>query len=1032
MPRASGENTADPCRCISENGTRAVFHGLGLTAVPGWLADLTTLTHLDLSRNRLSVLPEWLASLASLTFLDVRGNDLVTLPDSFGELHALTALDLSRNGLTALPAWLGDLAALTSLRAGGNQLAALPDAVHLPSSLTLLDLAGNRLRAVPDSLRHVGTLTYLDLEDNHLSALPDWLGDLVALRELRLRDNMLIALPESMAGIACLALLYASGNRFAAVPQPLRHLTGLTHLYLSRNQLVRLPEWLGELTSLVHLYLGCNQLVDLPASVGNLTALTHLDLGDNRLTGLPDSLSQLSSLELITLGGNPLHSPLAEIAREGTGAVRSFLGIVSIAARELWASKLLVVGEGSVGKTSLVKALTGRTHDPHEPTTHGTEISQVSLEHPDRPGIRMRLSSWDFGGQDIYHATHQFFLSDRSLFLLLWNSRLGWEQAKLPYWLDIIKARAPQAQVILVPTHAEDRPIDLPLVDLMSSYPQIVASIQVDNATGLGIDRLRRTMAAVAAALPLMGSRWPTGWLAGAEKIRTSRLQHATPEALRSLLAYEGVRDAVDQTYLLRAMHTLGDILYYDDDEELQDTVILHPQWVTDYISKVLDSHDVAEQHGLLSRRQMQQLWHDLDVGLRDRFLRMMEKFDLSYRINDSPDACLVVERLPWESPAYQNAWQAAAAQPGTCEIAIHYQLNTIPPGIPTWFIAREHRFTTGQHWRSGALLRYPADPRVHGLIRADRHNRTVELAARGPAPQLFFSILQDGFESTLRRYEGLEIVRYVPCVCGNTSRPCRHLYQYEDLVRRLESTPPRPHVECPKSFSQVNVHTLLFALAASTGDQLLARIESIDRSVADFRAETAWAQRDFLKALRSNQIRFEAQCPSVFTLTPAPRRPTTLPGSHRFELRLYCEQAGAFHPLAEDVYTFEQPAEWLTRISPYLNMLLTVLKHAVPLVGPVLGLAADDLAARIQHETDLMQGIVDQLPITTARSSRTAGILESATRSRVELDSDYRAIYALLDNLDPAHRWSGLNRIRTPEDQILWLCRDHARQYMN
>ena len=55
----------------------------------------------------------------------------------------------------------------------------------------------------------------------------------------------------------------------------------------------------------------------------------------------------------------------------------------------------------------------------------------------------MHLVSWDFGGQDIYHATHQFFLTDRSLFLLLWNARQGWEQAKLHYWLDIIKARAP-------------------------------------------------------------------------------------------------------------------------------------------------------------------------------------------------------------------------------------------------------------------------------------------------------------------------------------------------------------------------------------------------------------------------------------------------------------------------------------------------------------------------------------------------------------------------------------------------------------
>ena len=69
----------------------------------------------------------------------------------------------------------------------------------------------------------------------------------------------------------------------------------------------------------------------------------------------------------------------------------------------------------------------------------------------------MSLHAWDFGGQQIYHATHQFFLTDRSLFVLLWNSRLGWEQGKLQYWLDIIKARAPGSPVILVATHIRDR-----------------------------------------------------------------------------------------------------------------------------------------------------------------------------------------------------------------------------------------------------------------------------------------------------------------------------------------------------------------------------------------------------------------------------------------------------------------------------------------------------------------------------------------------------------------------------------------------
>ena len=81
-----------------------------------------------------------------------------------------------------------------------------------------------------------------------------------------------------------------------------------------------------------------------------------------------------------------------------------------------------------------------------------------------------------------------------------------------------------------------------------------------------------------------------------------------------------------------------------------------------------------------------------------------------------------------------------------------------------------------------------------------------MDLAVRGPVPQLFFSVLQDGFESTLGRYQGLEISRLVPCTCAcgdgtQPGEPCMHLYQYDPLIRRLERSVPE--VECELSFSK-------------------------------------------------------------------------------------------------------------------------------------------------------------------------------------------------------------------------------------
>ena len=45
---------------------------------------------------------------------------------------------------------------------------------------------------------------------------------------------------------------------------------------------------------------------------------------------------------------------------------------------------------------------------------------------------------------------------------MVWNSRLDWEQGKLHYWLDTIRALAPESSVMLVATHFDERVADLP------------------------------------------------------------------------------------------------------------------------------------------------------------------------------------------------------------------------------------------------------------------------------------------------------------------------------------------------------------------------------------------------------------------------------------------------------------------------------------------------------------------------------------------------------------------------------------------
>ena len=49
----------------------------------------------------------------------------------------------------------------------------------------------------------------------------------------------------------------------------------------------------------------------------------------------------------------------------------------------------------------------------------------------------------------------QFFLSNRAVYLLLWNVRLGSEHAGLDFWLNSIACHAPKASVFVVGTHCD-------------------------------------------------------------------------------------------------------------------------------------------------------------------------------------------------------------------------------------------------------------------------------------------------------------------------------------------------------------------------------------------------------------------------------------------------------------------------------------------------------------------------------------------------------------------------------------------------
>lgn len=769
---------------------------------------------------------------------------------------------------------------------------------------------------------------------------------------------------------------------------------------------------------------------------------TELDLSDNQLSSLPPEFSQLSNLTELFLYNNPLTSPPPEIVEQGTQAILTYLRERLEGSQQQWVSKLLVVGEGGVGKTSLLRALRGEQFDTRESTTHGIEIKSLELTHPTKADTSMQLNTWDFGGQEIYHATHQFFLTNRSLFLLAWNTRHGFEQGKLYYWLDTIKALAPESPILLVATNIDERDADLPLKELRCKYPQIIEHCKISSKISLGVEELRQAIAEAAAKLPLMGEIWPTTWLNAANAIRTQPKKQITPQQLWDIIAESKVAD-ISKEVLARWLHELGEILYFQDNEELNDTVILKPQWVTEYISKVLESEEVIKRVGIFTRQEMAQLWRDLEPSMRDHFLYLMERFDLSYRIQENRDISLVVERLPFDPPNYEQKWQQIKQTDECHEISMKFQLNTIPAGIPTWFIARQHRFTTNTHWRNGVLFADTPEQKHLALVQVVKSDRYLQLTVRGPNPQNFFALLKDGIEVTLNRFPGLRIQRFIPCA-GHNGEDCSYLFNYANLEKAITRNPPIMDIQCQESFEIVSVLGLLFGVDWRTQDKVLSRIDELETTVSGKQDEIfdelknlrELTQREFTNTFRREQAKIDSHCPNVFVLRPHGRKAwkQTISGQ-KLDLQLYCQAPGCWHPTQEGgLYEINEPAKWLRATAPYISRLFHVLKYAAPLIGPFVSLVNEQEYEKIfKNDLEFTKEFAAKLPEIEA--SEDLKLADKIARGE-DLDPEradgaaLRALRQLLDEKDPQQHWGGLKNTLTPEGHYLWLCEHHAAEY--
>jgi internalin A len=638
-------------------------------------------------------------------------------------------------------------------------LVALPESIGQLHQITTISLSGNRLTQLPESLRSFNSLETLYLYKNELRALPEWLGQLTQLVDLS-----------------------GWGNRVTKLPESLGHLKYLQKLDLAANQLISLPESIGNLKHLRELDLGDNQLATLPDSIGELGKLEILVLYANQLKTLPISLARLRSLRALFLEGNfDLQLPAAVLGppwQEWFGsqknvnipAPRSILDYyfrtrTTHERRPLREAKLILIGRGEVGKTSLVKRLVENKFSRREDRTQGIRITQWPLAVKRTEEVRMHI--WDFGGQEIMHATHQFFLTDRSVYMLVLDGRGGQQEREADYWLRIVGSFAPESPVIVVLNKIIKDPFDLNRRAFQDKYPQIKAFVETDcdnpnskeqpGSKGLGIEELHKAITRETSRLPDLRAAFPAAWFEIKEKLSKSRKNFLSFDEYRVICAKSGEQDEGAQESLATHLHRLGIALNFREDRRLRDTHVLNPHWVTEGIYGLLNSPRLASAKGEL---RVGDLKKELDQTrypekMHQFLLDLMEKFELCFSF-PTGGRYLIPELLDPQQPK-----EADRFDPSGC-LNFQYHYPVLPAGLLPRFIVRTHVLSEKHRWRTGVILNFEGNT---ALVKADLQELRVYISIDGPVDtrRRMLAVIREDFEAIHSDIQHLKPAEMVP-----------------------------------------------------------------------------------------------------------------------------------------------------------------------------------------------------------------------------------------------------------------------------
>jgi internalin A len=797
--------------------------------------------------------------------LSLLTESLDNIPDELYELKNLKKLHLGSCPITKLSTNIVKLTELVELNAGAANFSKFPLVLMKLPFLKALIIRVGSFNEMPIDLDHWDKLEYLYItgvkNTTEINGLPRNLNylyigeggfpgkaekifDLKKIKKLVLRDLGLRTIPQAVFQMTSLFALFLGDNKLKSISKKISNLENLTQLTLYTNSFSEFPTAILGCKKLVELDLAKNNLKVLDAGIGDLPLLANLDLSDNDLKEIPDTLrrltelktlrfsnifyldelkssnkikevpfwiNELSKLEQFEIANNPIENIPAEIVLKGIDAIKDFILSKQEAENEdfLFEAKMVVVGRGNVGKTVLTKKLTSPDYILAESlSTQGISILKNPFQFPvtNFHDKNFKFNVWDFGGQEKYDATHQLFITNRSIYLFLTEAREESNYSDFHFWLNTIRLFSNNSPVIVVLSKCDERKKLLPETQYRERFKNIVSFVEVSCKEGFEetIINLKTAIATAIGLLPQISQKLSNRWIDIRNSLEELSKQKDYIEYSEYLeICENGKLNQKQADFLSQYLNDLGVIIHHQHDLLLKKTVFINTDWCVDGIYKVLDDELVYTNKGKFTTLELQSIWSDDKFkNKQEELLKLMKEYDLCFEMRDG-SGFIAPDLLPPDKPA-EFYWD------GSSNLQFEYRYDFMPAGMLSRFIVKSHSFILdNSYWKYGVILKYDD---TLALVEEDYIQGKVKISIRGTnrkgllsAIRMYFEEVHNDFDKANR----LSFEEMVPCNCSDCNqRTIPHFYKF-NVLKRFESNAVTS-TNCEISTKSVQIKSLI------------------------------------------------------------------------------------------------------------------------------------------------------------------------------------------------------------------------------